>query len=77
MKCSTTALKTSTAADLQLPGLQHNCIQNFYCSGITTTAYCSTAASKISTAADLPLLHTVAQLHPKLPLKQIYNYCIL
>ena len=57
--------------------LWHNYIQNFHCSRFTTTAYCGTATSKTSTAADLQLLHTVAQLHPKLPLQQIYHYCIL
>jgi hypothetical protein len=57
--------------------LQHERIQNFYCSRFTTTVYCSRSASKTSTAADLTLLHTVAEVHPKLPLQQIYHYCIL
>ena len=56
---------------------QHNYIQNFYCGRFTTTAYCSTTAYKTSTAEDLQLLHTAAQLHPKLLLQKIYKYCIL
>ena len=57
--------------------LQHNYIQNFPCSRFTTTAYCSTTASKTSTAEDLQLLHTAAQLHPKLLLQKIYSYYTL